>query len=369
LKRPEEVFTLRKVYGPGFFLIGVHTSEKERLDYLKSEYGVSEAAGRKLIARDQQEDDPFGQRTRAAFQLADVFVELRAGAYQDQLRRFLDLVFGHYFHTPTRDEHAMFQAYGASLRSADLSRQVGAAIMSKEGEVIAIGCNDVPCFGGGLYWPEQNDQRDHKFHGGFDSNEKERNAIVNQILDVLESEVPMAERKQVQQDLLRRTRISEITEFGRAVHAEMEALLACSRIGVSPSKGKLYTTTFPCHNCTRHIVAAGIEKVIYIEPYPKSRASELHSDSILVKEAAPEGTPRQDELRVVFAPFVGIGPRRYFDLFSVSLSSGRAIERKEKGRAKVWRPGKARPRVPMVPASYLQREQIAVAEIVRIIRG
>jgi hypothetical protein len=34
LKRPEEVATLRKVYGDGFFLIGVFATEKERLEFL-----------------------------------------------------------------------------------------------------------------------------------------------------------------------------------------------------------------------------------------------------------------------------------------------------------------------------------------------
>ena len=46
----------------------------------------------------------------------------------------------------------------------------------------------------------------------------------------------------------------------------------------------LYTTTFPCHNCTRHIVAAGISRVVYVKPYPKSLAFQLHYDSISLEE-------------------------------------------------------------------------------------
>jgi hypothetical protein len=52
----------------------------------------------------------------------------------------------------------------------------------------------------------------------------------------------------------------DITEFGCSVHAEMEALLACARSGRSARGAILYTTTFVCHNCTRHIIAAGISK-------------------------------------------------------------------------------------------------------------
>ena len=38
-------------------------------------------------------------------------------------------------------------------------------------------------------------------------------------------------------------------------------------------------TTCPCHNCTRHIIAAGLSSVTYIEPYPKSRAADPHEDA------------------------------------------------------------------------------------------
>src|ERR1035441_9924393 len=75
--------------------------------------------------------------------------------------------------------------------------------------------------------------------------------------------------------LLKNSGLFDMTEYGRAVHAEMDALLTCARSGISPRNGTLYTTTFPCHNCTRHLVAAGIRRVVYIEPYPKSKATKL----------------------------------------------------------------------------------------------
>src|SRR3954464_15400320 len=101
------------------------------------------------------------------------------------------------------------------------------------------------------------------------------------------------------------------------VHAEMEAIASCARVGVSPRNGVMYTTTFPCHNCAKHIVAAGIRAVQYVEPYPKSRALELHNDSIAVENPQPG--------KVLFNPFVGISARRYVDLFSMQLSSGHAL--------------------------------------------
>ena len=84
--------------------------------------------------------------------------------------------------------------------------------------------------------------------------------------------------------ILKDSGLFDITEYGRAVHAEMEALLTCARAGISPRGGTIYSTTFPCHNCAKHIVTSGIERVVFVEPYPKSKALELHDDSIEIKK-------------------------------------------------------------------------------------
>lgn len=151
----------------------------------------------------------------------------------------------------------------------------------------------------------------------------------------------------------------DITEYGRAVHAEMDALLTCARSGVSPSGGILYVTTFPCHNCTRHIIAAGIKRVFYIEPYAKSRAQEPHEDAIIVEERVFDKQVRGMR-RVPFTHFVGIGPRRYFDLFSMRLSKGYDLIRKKSGRTLKIEESGAWTRIPLSPYSYLKKEEIAV---------
>ncbi len=51
----------------------------------------------------------------------------------------------------------MFQAYAASMRSGALARQVGAVVATEKGEVLGLGCNDVPRAGGGLYWADDPD--------------------------------------------------------------------------------------------------------------------------------------------------------------------------------------------------------------------
>jgi len=270
------------------------------------------------------------------------------------LREFLSLAFGNPFITPEPDEHAMFLAFAASLRSASLSRQVGAVIVSANGDVVGTGCNDVPRGGGGLYWPGPGDCRDHTRQ--YDSNDRRRDEIVedvfiklkkNKLLD--DGTTPTLVKKALEKSILH-----EITEYGRSVHAEMEALLSCTRTGVSLRGATLYTTTFPCHNCAKHIIAAGVSRVVYIEPYPKSKAMELHSDAIVIEEGEKSG-------RVVFAPFIGIGPRRFVELFSLEPGPGRRIERKKNGAIVKWESGKAQLRAPMQLADYLQLEVAAAA--------
>ena len=135
----------------------------------------------------------------------------------------------------------------------------------------------------------------------------------------------------------------------------MEALSACGRIGSSTIGCSMFVTTFPCHNCAKHIVAAGIERVIYVEPYPKSLAPSLHDDSLAIDEEDAKG-------KVRFLPFVGVAARRYFDLFSMRLSSGLPTKRKKDGRPITWDRRTALPRVRMSPWGYIAREDIAIGE-------
>lgn len=252
-------------------------------------------------------------------------------------------------------------AFTASLRSADLSRQVG-AVVAKGDEILGTGANDCPKFGGGLYWPQLNpdsheiedkaDGRDYK--RGQDSNKIEQGKIIDGILEKATAQGIDAEKLR---EVLEKSRVRDLTEYGRVVHAEMEALLSCARNNVSTREAHLFSTTFPCHNCAKHIIAAGITRVVFIEPYQKSKALEFHTDSISVGFKPAANT-------VHFEPFVGIGPRRFFDLFSVRLGAGYPLKRKDDdGLVIPWALSKTSTlRVQMLPGSYLDLEREAKAQ-------
>lgn len=51
------------------------------------------------------------------------------------------------------------------------------------------------------------------------------------------------------------------------IHAEMNALLYCAREGISVKGCKAYVTHFPCLNCTKALIQAGIKEIYYKEDY------------------------------------------------------------------------------------------------------
>jgi len=368
LKTPEEVSTLRDLYGDRFVLFSAYAARDTRVDHLSRVIADSSASrqdesqarskAERLVARDEAEEaDEFGQNVRGAFPLADFFVDARStAALGSSIERCLDIFFGDPFRTPSRDEVSMFHAHAAALRSAELGRQVGAAIATVEGALVATGTNEVAKRGGGLYW-EGDEHDDRDFKRGEDTNEVRRTRLVEELIGRMKEEGWLkSEYEDVEASrflaVFDDTRLASLIEFGRAVHAEMAALTDAALRGVRVQGCTLYTTTFPCHLCARHVVAVGIERLVYIHPYPKSLAAQLFEDSIAVDQAHPPAHV------IRFEPFVGVAPQRFVDLFT-------AGKRKEGGRAVEFVRLEARPKFidrPFAHRAYLLREQIAAQE-------
>lgn len=66
----------------------------------------------------------------------------------------------------------------------------------------------------------------------------------------------------------------------RTVHAEMNAITQCAKLGVSTEGATMYVTHFPCIYCTKHIIQAGIKEIRYMHDYKNDeRAIKLLKDS------------------------------------------------------------------------------------------
>jgi len=361
LKHQDEVKSLRNIYGPAFVLFSLASRRSIRVNNLarkicksRQKFDFSECLPEAeiLVNRDQSEaDNPMGQNVRKVFPLADFFVDADRNL-DASVKRLVELFLGNIFITPTRDEYGMFLAHSAAWRSASLQRQVGAVIATQDGNVVSVGTNEVPKPGGGLYWDgDVPDSRDFQHGGEINDDMKNRmfaeviQRLINSGMKYVEGhELANVESPQeiaewlISNSHMVNTRIMGVIEFGRCVHAEMAALMDAARRGVAVNNSYLFSTTFPCHECARHIVAAGVRKVYYIEPYPKSLVNELYPDSIRV-----EGEGQGD--LVTFAPFVGVAPRRFQDVFKLG-----DVDRKDAlAHAHDWNSGVAMPRLGEYP--------------------
>ncbi|MDR3679039.1 MAG: anti-phage dCTP deaminase [Flavipsychrobacter sp.] len=333
IKNPDELDTFRLIYSDLFYFIGVFSNINIREKYLEKS-GVSKYDILKLIDRDSGEEINNGQKVNDTFIQADFFLrndELTSAAIRNKIERYLNLIFNSEIITPTSDETSMYQAFAAAGNSACLSRQVGASITNKNGEIISIGWNDVPKFLGGVYKSSdidplgENDKRCLNIDGGICFNDQEKNIISNLLLeDLIREKIIDPAHKLLATSVIKKSRIKELIEFSRAVHAEMHAIIIGGQSnGNDMVGGKLYCTTYPCHNCARHIVAAGIKDVYYIEPYRKSLALKLHDDSISENE-------NDDGKKMRVLMFDGVAPRRYLEFFKMLPNSRKAEGKKKK---------------------------------------
>jgi len=298
-----------------------------------------------LIDQDSGEEIDHGQTVRDTFPDADFFLRIDSNTdtqIKSRVERFLHLILGTRVITPSSSETAMYLAASASGNSACLSRQVGAALTDGSGNIVAVGWNDVPRFTGNLYISDLkkdpnsvNDKRCWNLDGGLCFNDREKKTIAELLVNELIEKhfVREEDRSAAVANVLENSKVKDLIEFSRAIHAEMHAIILGSQLAGERVKGGiLYCTTYPCHSCARHIIAAGITTVYYIEPYRKSLAVKLHDDAITEEET--------DMSKVRILPYDGISPTRYLKLFRVGKSA-----RKAGGKMAIANPKIASPKV------------------------
>lgn len=359
LKHPDEVDLFRRVYDSSFKLMAVHCNKENRDTRLFGEMtGGAKFAGAEksdfeiFIARDEDDSgNSHGQHVKDVFHQADFFLDNSvpypmAGAIANpELDRFFDLILNNKIYRPTVGEKAIYHAFGAALQSSCLSRQVGACLVSPSGEIISIGTNDPPRFGGGVYGEGSSpDARCHKFEFSLEGgavfigchNDRKKAELVKNIYDWTKNKLipSIAQNMKFESDVENRREKAEklivesmegligvfdampgirsLIEFSRSIHAEMDAILSAGRDGRSTVGCDLYVTTYPCHSCARHLVAAGIRNVYFVEPYTKSLAMELHRDAII--DSLPSGGADVIQ-QMTIVPFTGVGPSMFRDSF------------------------------------------------------
>ncbi len=272
VKNEDEVAYLRRTF-PEFFLIAVLADHDSRWDRVKSVYSSKQADFDKDDERDQGEDGKSGQQVQLCVDDADIAIKNdqdrnSAPAARQALSNIIDpylrLIAATDMRAPSRDEVSMTSAYIQARRSLCIKRIVGAVITDENGKVLSTGYNEnpqplKPCFEEFGYCFKDNEMISHlerSLHGT-------RCPRCGLKLPKLEQpfrcpECGISLKAEYFSDRGMR--------WCTAIHAEERAIASAG--GRNLQGSVLYSTTFPCFNCSRQIVEAGIKHVIYVEPYP-----------------------------------------------------------------------------------------------------
>ncbi|WGC19311.1 deaminase [Enterobacter ludwigii] len=371
VKNSSELELLKSIYGKMIFSIGVFSPLEARRENLSKINSLSVEDIAELINTDSGEEFDHGQSVRDTFPKCDYFLRVDSGLAEpgnaeakgqilSKLERFFKLIFRSSVISPTEEENAMYAATSAARNSACLSRQVGAAVTSSSGELLSTGWNDVPRNGGGLYGKQSirlkvidPDHRCYALKNRNCSNDAEKRILAEVVIDSLVQEkiIPVKKREAAIQTIIKNSRLKDLIEFSRAVHAEMHAILGASRVaGERILGGKIFVTTYPCHSCARHIIASGISEVYFIEPYRKSLALKLHSD------AMTESVIETDE-KVKLIQFDGVAPTRFLELFESGSRKSKA------GVLELATEGAAMPVDSVSLKAIPKLEQVVIAEV------
>ena len=133
----------------------------------------------------------------------------------------------------TWDEYFMAIAKLSSMRSKDPSTQVGACIVGYDNRILSIGYNGAP--------------------NGFD----DTNFPWNREGDMLN------------------------TKYAYVCHAEMNAILNYRGSRKDLESAKIYVHLFPCNECAKLIIQAGIKEVLYLSDKFKDKDGTLkETDSV-----------------------------------------------------------------------------------------
>ena len=74
-------------------------------------------------------------------------------------------------------------------------------------------------------------------------------------------------------------------ELCYAVHAEQNAIVQASKLGISVDGATIYVTHQPCSICAKMIINSGIKRIVYKEGYPDDFSKQLFKESgILIQK-------------------------------------------------------------------------------------
>ena len=316
IRNTYEVEAFRRIYH-SFYLVAICSDTEERWARIgEDKYQGNAVQFRIDDDRDRGEDFTWGQSVQKCVNIADYvfantdrlfFTEPIRGAltpdqgrvdirFDAQIDDFLPCIIESEGRYPTPKELQMAAAYALSDASSCYKRHVGAVITITDRErefQISTGYNDTAagterCRDGGLCFKDN--YVDNWFRG---QNNLHCPRCGQEYTEGQVDRESICECGDQYRDWFFPTRGMEVC---RAIHAEERAILSLK--GRSALNGTLYVTTFPCFQCARLVLDAGVKKVVYVEAYPGRQSKAL-----------------LEENGCTVTPFTGFTARAFFRVF------------------------------------------------------
>lgn len=268
LRNPHEINYLKGKVS-GFYLIGVYADRDERWNRVKDVYDGDPRLFDRDDATDMNEPYEYGQKVQDCYKMSDIIIlnneHIEPGNESDlklkaKVDRYIGLIEGTKEFKPSEDEALMAMAYANSFRSSCVKRKVGAVIIDDYGHVFSSGYNEVPI---------DHDSCVKAFGTCY------RDFLKRDFTSELGKIITESDQKDKVLKLISKN--YKNLDHCRAIHAEDSAILNVARVGSSIALmgASIYSTTYPCYLCANRIVQVGIDRVVYVEPYPMIEAKQI----------------------------------------------------------------------------------------------
>ena len=81
----------------------------------------------------------------------------------------------------------------------------------------------------------------------------------------------------------------------RTIHAETNAIIQAALHGVSTRGATCYVTHFPCINCTKALINAGVERIVYSVAYRKNENALMFLDAAEIELSGNGFSPENEK--------------------------------------------------------------------------
>jgi len=291
IRNLSEVEELRERFGKHFFLIAVHASKSKRWIRLQEAYGKDQGKFDRDDLRDSDEDLPEGQQVSHCVQAADyVYVNENEGGSESSREKTISKHLqeqiplcrnsmsypsekGSEGLRPAKpDEVHMATCYAQSFNSQCMKRLVGAVIVDHHNIPLSLGYNEnpgemKPCISLYKYC-----YKDEDMHNKLEKMKNVRCPECGEKQEKMDSPWKCCNTS-CGINLKLRFFPSRNMGLCTAIHAEERAIRSLGNR--SAENATIFATTFPCFQCSRYIVDAGIKRVVYVEAYPVTEALEF----------------------------------------------------------------------------------------------